>query len=165
MKDKKEIEMLFRRDGMSGVMVKRIMRLMDQFATPEGFFSASKTASMKEYSKIAPGKEYGLGDKFWVVLNRATELYRGVDLSKSEQNEDKSVENESENEKYKEEVMKMLSLEDLKTVVAFMELCDVEAINILEIVGFLGAVRLRQKKPVSPPVQDADRKDGFALEA
>ena len=55
------------------------------------------------------------------------------------------------------EELRMLSVQELKTVVEFMELCDVEAINIIEITGFLNAVRMRQKKPEK--VEEASKED------
>jgi len=139
--NKEELLMAMRKDGMSGVVVKRIERLMGEYATPSAFFTASKGSIMSAYSKIAKGS-HGLGKSFWENFDRANAIFKS-DLF--------IPESDGVSHEIREPVdagsAKMLRLEELKTVVAFMELCDVEAINILEIVGFLGAVKMRQKKP------------------
>ena len=140
---REELEFALRKDGMSGVIVKRIMRIAGEFATLNGFFAASKGDIMKSYNKIAPGNKHGLGDSFWIQLGRAMQIY------KSEGVEWKSEVGRvcAENVPERRNDMRMLKLGELKTIVEFMELCDVEEINVVEIVGFLDAVKMRQKKP------------------
>lgn len=141
---REELEAALRRDGMSGVIVKRIMRLAGDFATLNGFFTASKGDIMKSYSKISPGNKHGLGDSFWAQLGRATQIFRSEGAE--EKNEVGKVRVEHVPERRVNE-MRMMKLGELKTIVEFMELCDVEEINVVEIVGFLDAVKMRQKKP------------------
>ena len=141
---REELETALRKDGMSGVIVKRIMRIAAEFATLNGFFAASKGDIMNSYNKIAPGNKHGLGDSFWVQLGRAMQIYKseGVELkSKVDWVRVEHVPERRVND------MRMLKLGELKTIVEFMELCDVEEINVVEIIGFLDAVKVRQKKP------------------
>ena len=141
--NKKELVIAMRKEGMSGVVVKRIERLLDRYATIDSFFSASKGSIMSEYSKINFGGKHSLGKSFWSSFDKANEIFRGgtrKEKPSRDIDEPGAVMVDSKD-------CRMMTLEQLKTVVSFMELCDVEAMNILEITGFLGAVRMRQKKP------------------
>lgn len=143
--NKKELLGAMRKAGMSGVVVKRMDRMMERFATLEAFFTASSGDLMKAFAAMTPGGKKGLGKSFWASFDKAAAIYRGIDKGVEEEETPKAMEPEVHEASPKE--MRMISLEELQKVVSFMELCDVEAINILEIVGFLGAVKLRQKKP------------------
>jgi hypothetical protein len=126
-------------------MIHRIGRLMDQFATPAGFLSASKGDIMRAWGRVFPGRTKGLGNKLWKVFDRVNAIYKGLDIG------DVRVEPEKEAEACDAREVRMITLKELQTVVSFMDLCDIEAINLLEITGFLGAVRMRQgEKPDAP---------------
>ena len=140
MKTKDDIIKYLRKDGVSGVLAERMNKLISQFATVDGFFSASQGDIMKAYSRIAPLNKHGLGRSFWSVFDKANAYVKG-----STKKPEPEIREEKKEDAYAD-VMRMMSLEDLKTVVAFMELCDVEAINIVEITGFLRSIKMRQKK-------------------
>ena len=154
MKTKDDIVKHLRGSGVSGVLAERIGKLMNQFATADGFFSASKGDIMKAYKKVAPFTKHGLGKAFWEVFDKANAFMKGkiAEGGEKPKKEDKMPE-------VNPNVLRMMSLEELKTVVAFMELCDVEAVNIVEISGFLKSVRMRQSKAAGA-VQATDGHDG-----
>ena len=144
-KDRNNLMQFLRKEGVSGVLVNRIGRLIGQFATMDAFFSASRGAILKAYKRITPDNDYGLGDSFWGVFNKANAFVKGkMDVEK----EPKCAKEHEDAPQIDQKLMRMMTLEELRTVVSFMELCDVEAINILEITGFLSSVRMRQKKDV-----------------
>lgn len=153
MRTMKEVYSYLRHEGVSGVLVRRIERMSEQFATPEMFFSASKGDIMRAHQKSNPKAEYGLGNSFWRVFGKASAYFssdEADEVSKSETCDKEAQETNG----IADGMLRLIPLEDLKTVVSFMELCDVEAINLVEIVGFLGAVRIRQKKAEKPEASD-----------
>lgn len=154
MKTKDDIIKYLRKDGVSGVLAERMNKLISQFATVDGFFSASQGDIMKAYSRIAPLNKHGLGRSFWSVFDKANAFYRGFD-GKSKDVEDKK-DHVEERPSFDPEILRMMSLDELKTVVAFMELCDVEEINIVEITGFMKSVKMRQKKTNKTDCQDCE---------
>lgn len=144
MKTIDNIERYLRKEGVSGLMASRIKRVAEQFATTEAFFAASKADLLKAYSRASPNSGVDLGKKFWTVYDMALAYFKSsedVDAEKGEVIEDHAD--------LKDE-LKLISLEDLKLVVNFMELCDVESICFMEIIGFLRNVRMRQKKDGDP---------------
>ena len=138
---------------MSGVSTERIKKLMDQFATPDSFFDASKSDIEKAYRKITPDNKHGIGKKFWDAFDKVRRFWKEKDVEK----EDKSDVVKTE-EPFDTRLVRLIPYKELKAVVDMMELLDVEAINLMEIVRFLESVRFRQKKD-EPKGAQQEKKD------
>lgn len=118
------------------------------------FFEASEGRIAEAYNRLTPGGKHGLGRAFKRMLDRIRYFYNGgYDKHETKEKEEVMVKEVVE---VKAEEMKLIPLEDLKRVVDFMQLCDIEAINVMEILKFLDCVRARQKKPEkladNPPI-------------
>ena len=147
------------RSEMTAVFKKRIARLLncDEFHPSvtdrsqkreriDVFFEASEGRVAEAYNKLTPGGKHGLGREFKKCLDRIRYFYNGG-YDKHETKEQKEEVMAKEVVEVKAEEVKLIPLEDLKRVVDFMQLCDIEAINVMEILRFLDCVRARQKKP------------------
>ena len=145
MKTIDEIENYLRTKKVSGVMAVRCRNLMKSFATLDAFFSAKREDIEKMYNRLTPENKHGLGNKFWPVFNMALDYYKG-DGDDGFEEFARAVVPEEEAPKTDAVLVKMHSYDELKAVVDMMEFCNIEAINFLEIAGFLENVRFRQKK-------------------
>lgn len=114
------------------------------------FFEASEGRIAEAYNKLTPAGKHGLGREFKKNLDRIRYFYNGG-YDKHEVPKEKEEIMAKEVVEVKPEEVKLIPLEDLKRVVDFMQLCDIEAINVMEILKFLDCVRARQK-----PVKLAD---------
>lgn len=110
------------------------------------FFEASEGRIAEAYNKLTPGGKHGLGREFKKCLDRIRYFYNGG-YDKHEAPKEKEEIMVKEVVEVKPEEVKLIPLEDLKKIVDFMSLCDIEAINVMEILKFLDCVRARQKKP------------------
>lgn len=111
------------------------------------FFEASEGRVAEAYNKLTPGGKHGLGREFKKCMDRIRYFYNGG-YDKHETTAEKKEEiMENKVVEVKPEEVKLIPIEDLKRVVDFMSLCDIEAINVMEILKFLDCVRARQKKP------------------
>lgn len=155
MKTMKEVYSYLRHEGVSGVLVKRIERMSEQFANPDEFFRASKGDIMRAHQKSNPKAEYGLGNSFWRVFGKASAYFSSDCDSEVRSSEGHKTEDEMPGE----QMLRLIPLKDLQTVVSFMELCNVEAINLVEIVGFLNSVRIRQKPAEKPEASDSQHEN------
>ena len=153
MKSKNEVEKWMRCHGMSGVSTERIKKLMDQFATPDSFFDASKSDIEKAYRKITPDNKHGIGEKFWDAFDKVRRFWKEKDVEKEEKDDKVKID-----APFYRRLVRPIPYRELKSVVDMMELLDVEAINLMEIVGFLENVRFRQKKD-EPNKAQQEKKD------
>jgi hypothetical protein len=146
--DKQQLEKRLRESGVSGVYTKRIIRLMNEFATPEAFFSASKGELMKAFNRTHSSKR-GIGNNFWKAFDMASRIYR------CRKDDSENAEIAKTEESKMEYVWKtMFPVDFLKTVVSFMELCDIDSIDLVGISQFLGSVHIKHK-PESKPEENA----------
>lgn len=155
MKSKNDVEKWMRCQGMSGVVTERIKKLMNEFATPDSFFDAKKADIEKAYKKITPLNRHGIGKKFWDTFDKVRRFWKEKDVEKEEKRDVVKTE-----EPFDTRLVRLIPYRELKAVVDMMELLDVESINLMEIVGFLESVRLRQKKD-EPNEANQEKKDEF----
>jgi len=159
MKTIEEIEEYLRSQKVSGVMAVRFRKLARSFATVESFFAAKRSDIEKMYNRNSPGGKHGIGKKFWPVFDMALEYFNGK-VGEVGNGKGSSAEPESEVRvaEASRKLVKMVTYKELKAIVDMMEYCGIEAINFLEIIGFLENVRFRQKAPegtASAEAQDA----------
>lgn len=146
MKNEKEIEAWMRSQGMSGVAVEKIKKLMRQFATPQAFFSARRVDIESAYRKVSVKNKNGLGNKFWSVFDKVLAFFKTKDEPMKKENDNSEIQHENENQPIDVRLLRMIPVREVKAVADMMEFLDIEAINLLEIMGFLSNVRFRQKK-------------------
>lgn len=146
MKNEKEIEAWMRSQGMSGVAVEKIKKLMKQFATPQAFFSARKVDIETAYRKVSVKNKNGLGNKFWSVFDKVLAFFKTKDEPMKKDDDNSESQQENANQPIDMRLIRLIPVNEVKAVAAMMELLDIEAINLLEIMGFLSNVRFRQKK-------------------
>ena len=146
MKTKKEVVAWMRSQGMSGVSIVRIEKLMDQFATPEAFFQADRINIEKAYRKISQDNKHGIGNKFWETFDKVLRFWKTKEEPANKEDESSEPPQENANQPIDMRLIRMIPVNEVKAVAAMMELLDIEAINLLEIMGFLSNVRFRQKK-------------------
>lgn len=151
MKSKEEIVGYLRSVGVSGKTAKCIERIMGQFATVDAFFTASRNDITRVYLKITSSK-HSIGQKFWKVFDKALAYYKGIAEPEARPAQAEARAEKAMEEAYAES-LKMMTRNEIKDVLAFMELCDVEEINLLEVVGFLRSVKTRQRKKPQEDVQ------------
>lgn len=158
MKTKEEVLSYMRAEGESSVIIKKTQRVMNEFASLEGFFNASRADLMKAYNKVRPDSKAGLGDTFWV----AYENVRGFFLRGPENVDIRPQPISTVPPAPVVSVMdsRMFSLEELQTIVAFMDLCGVEEINLKQITEFFSAIKIKPKK--RDAAEAAEPKDGNA---
>lgn len=152
MKSKNDIEKWMRCQGISGVATERIKKLMNEFATPDSFFDASKADIEKAYRKITPLNQHGIGRKFWETFDKVRRFWKEKEVENVEKDE-----SEKPQEQFDTRLVRLIPYKDLKAVVDMMEFLEVESINLMEIVGFLESVRFRQKK--DEPESQQEKKD------
>lgn len=143
MKTIEEVENYLRSQKVSGVMAVRVRNLAKSFATIEAFFSAKKTDIEKMYNRITPDSKHGIGKGFWPIFNMALNYYNGTVADKDEEKYSSAEEDNANDDTI---LVRMHTYNELKSIVDMMEYCGIEAINFLEIAGFLENVRFRQKK-------------------
>lgn len=159
MKSKNDVEKWMRCQGMSGVATERIKKLMNEFATPDSFFDAKKVDIEKAYKKITPLNRHGIGKKFWDTFDKVRRFWKEKDVEKEEKSDVVKTE-----EPFDTKLVRLIPYRVLKAVVDMMELLDVEAINLMEIVGFLESVRFRQKKDEPKDAQQEKKDDAKGCE-
>lgn len=161
MKTKSEVEKYMRCNGMSGVVTERVKKLMNEFATPDSFFNAGRSDIEKAYKNITPDGHHGIGSKFWDVFDKVRRFWKEKDepQAKEEKNEGNVVQ-----PKVDTRLVRLIPYKELKAVVDMMDLLDIEAVNLLEIVGFLESVRFRQRKPEEKSEQPKAEGDGNGSE-
>lgn len=147
MKTKEDVINYMTAEGESSVIVNKMQRVMNEFASLEGFFSASKVDLMKAYNKVRPDSKAGLGDTFWMSYEKA----RGFFLRGPEDFEIDILPQPISSVPPQAPVVsiadsRMFSLEELQTIVAFMDLCGVEEINLRQITEFFSAIKIKPKK-------------------
>jgi len=161
MKTVKEVSEFLRHEGVSGMMVKRIERMIGEFPTVEAFCAADKGALMKVFNKTTPGSKHGLGDKFWPIFDMVLNYCRGTLEPATPMFKRESVEvREGPDENpVDQRLVKLIPVSVLEKVLMFCQACDVEAINVAEICGFLDVVKFRQDKSGDKP---GDKPEGNA---
>ena len=149
MKTVKEVSEFLRHEGVSGIMVKRIERMIGEFPTVEAFCSADKGSLMKVFNKTTHGSKHGLGDKFWPIFDMALNYCHGTlePVTPMLKCETVEVREEPEEKPVDPRLVKLIPVSVLEKVLMFCQACDVEAINVAEICGFLDVVKFRQDKP------------------
>jgi len=154
MKTVKEVSEFLRHEGVSGMMVKRIERMIGEFPTVEAFCAAEKGHLMKVFNKITPESKHGLGAKFWPVFDKVLNYVRGTFEPSTPMFKCETVEmrEEPEARPVDPRLTRFITAKQLENIVMFCQSCDVESINLAEICGFLDVVRFRQKDaPGSKP--------------
>ena len=144
MKTEKEIESWMRCQGMSGVAVEKIKKLMRQFATPQAFFSARKVDIEAAYRKVSQKNKNGLGNKFWYTFDKVLAFFKTKDDVVDKEEDGKKPEGSDELPPLDLDLIKLISRKEIKAIADMMELLEVESINLIEIVKFLQSVRFRQ---------------------
>lgn len=149
-----EIEGYLRSRKVSGVMAVRFRNLASSFATVDAFFSAKREDIEKMYNRLTPDGHKGIGGRFWPVFNMALDFYNG----RCEEEKKETVSEPEQEQPVDKREVEMITYDTLKKIVDMMELLDVEAINLMEISGFLRNVRFRQKKAVAdaPAAENSD---------
>lgn len=143
MKTIDEIEQYLRSRKVSGVLAVRFRKLASGFATVDAFFSAKKEDIEKMYNRLTPKSKNGMGNKFWPVFDMALDFYNGHGECTEE--DQRKAHADPAVDMTDKRLVKMYSHEELKSIVDMMEFCNIEAINFLEIAGFLENVKFRQK--------------------
>lgn len=154
MKTVKEVTEFLRHEGVSGIMVKRIERMIGEFPTVEAFCAADKGALMKVFNKTTPESKHGLGDKFWPIFDKVLNYVRGTlePVTPMFKCETVEVREEPEEKPADPRLVRLIPVAMLEKVLMFCQACDVEAINIAEVCGFLDVVKFRQDKSGDKPV-------------
>ncbi len=136
---KEEIFAKMKKDGTSSVLVNKLKGVMDQFATVDAFFRAQKADILKAYNKLTPGKNYGLGVAFFAAYDRAHAIFLedGKIEAKPEQVYVPRKDDDVDLEKF-------YSLEELKSIVALMELSYIESVKLGELVSLIRSIKIRQ---------------------
>ena len=105
----------------SAVIVNRLFRLMERFATPDAFFAAPKGTLEKQYRELNPDAPRDLGRGFYECFDEALAMWNGgmAELGKSELPDP------------------LFTREDLKKVLDFMDLFEKPDIRLSEIQSVL----------------------------
>lgn len=82
MKFNEVIEHLRADKDVSSIATNRIVRMSQEFATPDAFFLASKGDLMKAYDRLVPEAKRGLGDSFFDAMAKAVRLWNAPEEDK-----------------------------------------------------------------------------------
>lgn len=137
MKTKEEVLAELKKDGTSSMIVNRMGEMMNQFATVDAFFRAMKSDLDKAYNRLTPNGKSGLGKAFYSAYDRARVIYMDSDRVARKEEPRKEAKNDSGMDEF-------YSLEQLKSVVAIMELSYIESVNLRELVGIIRSIKIRQ---------------------
>ena len=96
--------------GMATLLVNRIASLMDEFATPDAFFAASRGDLQRRWHE--KGNQRDLGDGFFEGFDQALAIWRAPD-----------------EDKYVPPSLRKFTKEDLKTIVDAMDLLSIPVMD------------------------------------
>ena len=135
-----EVFSKMKRDGISALTVNRLRSVKNQFASVDAFIASDRDDVAKAYSIMFPLRKYGLSHKFWDAYDMAKYLYvNGIEPEVK--HEESTPREEAKKDVYEE---RMFDIDELKAITSFMELCDVEAINLRGITEVLSAIKIRK---------------------
>lgn len=105
--------------GHSVATVNRLFRLVDRFATSEAFFNATKTMLMKAWNEENPNGTHDLGSAFYRCYDDAVRFWN------------------TDSEPTPDPAECVLSKEQVKKVLDFMEMFEKPSISVSEIQSLL----------------------------
>ena len=138
------------------VTVHKVLRIIDGFKTIEEFCTATPSDWLRQYRGARPNSSFDLGEICMQAIEDVIAFVR-EDRYKSEMErvERERAENEAmaaaeaakiRAEQEEERRNPKFSLGELKSLVSFMELCDINAIDLKKIKNFLSMIDAKIKE-------------------
>lgn len=132
------------------VTVKKVMRIIDGFPSIDAFCNAKSSEWLIKYRASRPNSSFDIGRKVkraieeTIAFVREDRLNNELDrLAKEKEMKDLAearAKAEREAEEEEEKRHPKFTLGELKSIVAFMELCDIKAIDLKKVRDFLSMI-------------------------
>lgn len=134
----------------------KVVRIMDGFPTVEKFCSAPSSEWLAKYRCVRPNSGHDIGKVCQKAIDDAISFVReDRRVARLEKEAKEKAEQEAikvaEEAKRKAEAEEMrnnpkFSLGELKSIVAFMELCDIASIDLKQVKNFLSMIDAKVKE-------------------